>query len=137
MERLTVYDRLAGVMVGDLKSGIDERRAFDKLARYEDTGLEPAEIDSVFIHSVLEENKRLKSELEALQVPNAPITLEELREMDEPVWVECGKSLFTPNGGYYCLCQNGTITTPAGAQFNIEEIPKWVFYRRKPEEGTA
>lgn len=32
----------------------------DRLAAYEDTGLEPEEINSVFIHSVIEENKRLK-----------------------------------------------------------------------------
>lgn len=32
----------------------------DRLAAYEDTGLEPDEIDSVFIHDVIEENKRLK-----------------------------------------------------------------------------
>lgn len=32
----------------------------NRLAAYEDTGLEPEEIDSVFIHSVIEENRRLK-----------------------------------------------------------------------------
>lgn len=67
--------------------------------------------------------------------PNDPLTLEELREMDGPVWLECDVSPFTPNGGYYCLCQYGNITTPSGSQFNIEEIPHWKFYRRKPEEG--
>lgn len=35
-------------------------KTIDRLAAYEDTGLEPEEIDSVFIHSVIEENKRLK-----------------------------------------------------------------------------
>lgn len=44
MERLTEWSYLAGVMVGDLKAGVDDRKAFDRLAAYEDTGLEPEEI---------------------------------------------------------------------------------------------
>lgn len=66
---------------------------------------------------------------------NDQLTIEQLREMDEPVWAECGVTPFTPNGGYYCLCQCGNITAPSGAQFDIEEIPHWKFYRRQPEEG--
>lgn len=69
--------------------------------------------------------------------PNDPMTMKQLYEMDEPVWVECGATPFTPNGGYYCLCQFGKITTPSGSQFDIEEIPHWKFYRRKPEEGIT
>ncbi|MEG1564853.1 MAG: hypothetical protein RR365_14190 [Bacteroides sp.] len=38
MERLTEYDYLAGVKTGDLKAGIDERKAFNYLAAYEDIG---------------------------------------------------------------------------------------------------
>lgn len=38
---------------------IPEER-FLKLAAYEDTGLEPEEIDSVFVQNVIEENKRFK-----------------------------------------------------------------------------
>lgn len=64
--------------------------------------------------------------------PNDQLTLEQLREMDRPVWVECGATPFTPNGGYYCLCQFGKITAPSGAQFDIEEISHWNFYCRKP-----
>lgn len=44
MERLIEYDYLAGVRTGDLKAGVDPRRAFDRLAAYEDTGLEPEDI---------------------------------------------------------------------------------------------
>lgn len=44
VERLTEWSYLAGVMTGDLKAGVDERKAFDRLAAYEDTGLEPEEI---------------------------------------------------------------------------------------------
>lgn len=37
MERLTEWSYLADVMVGELKAGVDERKAFDRLADYEDT----------------------------------------------------------------------------------------------------
>ena len=63
--------------------------------------------------------------------PNEPLTLEELREMDEPVWVAC-KPIEGGNG-YWCLCQHGHIITPAGSIYNVKEIPHWVFYRRPPE----
>ena len=56
---------------------------------------------------------------------------EELREMDEPVWVAC-KPIEGGNG-YWCLCQHGHIITPAGSIYDVKEIPHWVFYRRPPE----
>ncbi|WP_329757319.1 hypothetical protein [Dysosmobacter welbionis] len=65
--------------------------------------------------------------------PNEPLTLEELREMDEPVWVTC-KPIEGGNG-YWCLCQHGHIITPAGSIYDVKEIPHWVFYRR-PLEGA-
>ena len=65
--------------------------------------------------------------------PNEPLTLEELREMDEPVWVAC-KPIEGGNG-YWCLCQHGHIITPAGSIYDVKEIPHWVFYRR-PLEGA-
>ena len=64
--------------------------------------------------------------------PNEPLTLEELREMDEPVWVAC-KPIEGGNG-YWCLCQHGHIITPAGSIYDVKEIPHWVFYRRPLEE---
>lgn len=60
--------------------------------------------------------------------------LEELREMDEPVWVAC-KPIEGGNG-YWCLCQHGHIITPAGSIYDVKEIPHWVFYRR-PLEGEV
>ena len=66
-----------------------------------------------------------------LTPPNDPLTLEELREMDEPVWVAC-KPIEGGNG-YWCLCQHGHIITPAGSIYNVKEIPHWVFYRCPPE----
>ena len=44
MERLTERDCLGGVQTGDLKDGVDERKAFDRLAAYEDTGLTPEKV---------------------------------------------------------------------------------------------
>ena len=67
-----------------------------------------------------------------LTPPNEPLTLEEPREMDEPVWVAC-KPIEGGNG-YWCLCQHGHIITPAGSIYDVKEIPHWVFYRRPLEE---
>lgn len=69
----------------------------------------------------------------ALSPPNEPLTIEQLREMDEPVWVAC-KPIEGGNG-YWCLCQHGHIITPAGSIYDVKEIPHWVFYRR-PLEGA-
>lgn len=64
-------------------------------------------------------------------LPNEPLTLEQLREMDGPVWVAC-KPIEGGNG-YWCLCRYGHITTPGRTFFEVGEIPHWVFYRRPPE----
>lgn len=63
--------------------------------------------------------------------PNEPLTLDELREMDGPVWVAC-KPIEGGNG-YWCLCRYGHITTPGRTFFEVGEIPHLVFYRRPPE----
>ena len=68
------------------------------------------------------------------RLANEPLTLEQLREMDEPVWVAC-KPIEGGNG-YWCLCQHGHIITPAGSIYDVKEIPHWVFYRR-PLEGEV
>ena len=68
------------------------------------------------------------------RMANEPLTLEQLREMDEPVWVAC-KPIEGGNG-YWCLCQHGHIITPAGSIYDVKEIPHWVFYRR-PLEGEG
>lgn len=61
-----------------------------------------------------------------LTPPNEPLTLEELREMDEPtpVWWE--------KAGLWCLCERGFIITPNGNIYEFEEN-NWTFYRRPPE----
>ena len=63
--------------------------------------------------------------------PNEALAIEELREMDEPVWVACKP--IEGGDGYWCLCQHGHIITPAGSIYDVKEIPHWVFYRRPPE----
>ena len=68
------------------------------------------------------------------RMANEPLTLEQLREMDEPVLVAC-KPIEGGNG-YWCLCQHGHIITPAGSIYDVKEIPHWVFYRR-PLEGEV
>lgn len=63
--------------------------------------------------------------------PNEPLTLEELREMHEPVWVSVP---VLKNGGYWCLCNGGTIIPPSCQEFDARNIKDWVFYRRPPKE---
>ena len=46
-ERLTNYDYVAGIKVGDLKTGINQEKAFDRLAQYEDSGLSPDEVQDL------------------------------------------------------------------------------------------
>ena len=67
----------------------------------------------------------------ALSPPNEPLTIEQLREMEDPVWCVCK----TVEGfeGFWCLCNHGYILTPARQIFDVKEIPHWVFYRRPPE----
>ena len=66
-----------------------------------------------------------------LTPPNEPMTIEQLREMEDPVWCVCK----TVEGfeGFWCLCNHGYILTPARQIFDVKEIPHWVFYRRPPE----
>lgn len=63
--------------------------------------------------------------------PNEPLTLEQLRGMEDPVWCVCK----TVEGfeGFWCLCDHGYILTPARQIFDVKEIPHWGFYRRPPE----
>lgn len=69
-----------------------------------------------------------------LTPPNEPLSIEQLREMDGPVWVAC-KPIEGGNG-YWCLCRYGHITTPGRTFFEVGEIPHWVFYRRPPDGET-
>lgn len=61
------------------------------------------------------------------------LTVEELNEIYDPVWVSC--KTFEGTDGYWCLCNKGHIICPSGQSFAAEEILNWVFYRNKPNEG--
>ena len=65
----------------------------------------------------------------ALTQPNELLTLEELREMDEPtpVWWK--------RAGCWCLCERGFIIAPNGNIYEFEETDR-TFYRRPPEGKT-
>ena len=62
---------------------------------------------------------------------NTPLTLDELQDMDAPVWRAC-KTIKGGNG-YWCLCKNGRIMTPSGRLFEARSVSLWTFYRRPPE----
>lgn len=61
-----------------------------------------------------------------------PLTLDELQQMDAPVWCLC-KPIEGGNG-FWCLCKKGKIITPSGACYDVKEIPHWVFLRNKRKE---
>ena len=63
---------------------------------------------------------------------NDPLTLDELSERNAPVFLPIKDF---PNGGYWCLCENGYIIPPSGRGFMAKERPNWVFYSQKPEDG--
>ncbi len=75
------------------------------------------------------------------KLPNPPLTLEELREMDrEPVWV-VGVTSINKFRGHWDICdwENGKVVSfpycmenPDIGQYGIT----WRAYRRRPEEGT-
>lgn len=63
--------------------------------------------------------------------PNEPVTLEELRGMKKPVWMDC--KTVDGEAGYWCLCVLGEIVTPGGAYFKAEKLNAQ-FYLRPPKE---
>ena len=62
---------------------------------------------------------------------NKSLTMDELSERNAPVFLPIKDF---PNGGYWCLCENGYIIPPSGHGFMAKERPNWVFYSQKPEE---
>ena len=117
-------------------------KIINRLAAYEDTGLDPEEINSVFIHSVIEENKRFAELAQAekdgrlvVLPPNDPLTLEALREMDgEPVWIcdpDGSDGMWALVDLEYELCR----TAKGGIAIFDTYGKTWLAYRRKPEEG--
>ena len=117
MERMTVKcdDRHWGLSFTVYDNAVPSRIleklpiAIDRLAAYEDTGLEPEEVaqtklalmgkalaeikefEGVPVNRMIELAQAEKDGRLVVLLPNDPLTLDELREMDgEPVWIEWG-----------------------------------------------
>lgn len=159
MKRLTHIDHI-GWYIEDESIAYDGRRRgldVDRLAAYEDTGLEPEQVEHIknaligkAIAEVQEFDsipiKRLQELAQAekdgrLEVlpPNDPLTLEELREMDgEPVWCIIidgdykGESFWVlvSIDTAECICNNWDVILFAYYG------KTWLAYRRKLEEGA-
>ena len=134
-------------------------RAIDRLATYEDTGLEPETvsdllerfiffyrmvegldlIDPVHFGAFVDRVKRWqRAEKDGRLVvlpPNDPLTLEALREMDgEPVWIcdpDGSDGMWALVDLEYELCR----TAKGGIAIFDTYGKTWLAYRRKPEEG--
>ena len=120
---------------------------YRRVAEYEDAGLEPAEVKLAVaalmgqeLAQIVEINDVPLSrliELARAEKDNAPLTLEELREMiGEPVWVE------TPGireYGRYGIVESVDAECNAlflSADFSCHDYGKnWLPYRRKPENS--
>lgn len=152
MERLTNRDSRDGIIIQEV---------IDRLAAYEDTGLEPSEINHILdaygrgltlrtdVGGRLEIIKdiptdRLKELAQAekdghlVVLPsNDPLTLEELQEMNgEPVWV-CGirRNRYMPSEwATVYLKWQGCKTASGGIVFFDRYNDTWIAYRRKPSE---
>lgn len=107
----------------------------DRLKRYEDTGLMPDDVERL-----------------AAREPNAPLTLEELREIAllEWLWVEMihpteRQRFHNITSAYYQIYTDYTDGEALCCgwpgiihEFEYEDYGKsWLAYRRKPEEGTV
>lgn len=156
MERLT--RRICGgwgVTPGyELNTVRGMKAVVDRLAAYENTGLEPGEVvamkivllwrelakitdvDGVSINRICELSQAEKDGRLVVLPHNDPLTLDELREMDgEPVW-----GAFSDGSGRYMIIQwhNSEFFKTFECGFLLlEEYGKtWRAYRRKPEEKT-
>ena len=127
------------------------RVAVDRLASYEDTGLMPDDITGLMAAhgtaiAALAQYRSLGTvkELRALikSPPNAPLTMEELREMDgEPVWCVDGSgnkrwAIVSVYGEYPddFECYTAQYGRIPGWGYGIDGAAGWLAYRRKPEE---
>ena len=105
-----------------------------RLAAYEDTGLEPEEINRIM--SEYERGIPTSRMIETMkEPPNEALTLEELRDMDgEPVWVVSqdgrNESCWMLVDVKYELCREAH----GGMAVFDTNGKTWLAYRRKPEE---
>lgn len=164
MERLTIKTpKGAALKMADAYDSQDSARqdlmeryrvAVDRLAAYEDTGLDPEEIFGLCsmgrrskMAKMLRWEEAEKDGRLVVLPPNDPLTLEELREMDgEPVWCvdSCGNECWCLlNCNYvapYCydngsgLWDGSFYGMPGDGKHGLHELG-WLAYRRKPEKG--
>lgn len=154
MERLTWKRNLDGFEDVGLRDSVTVGDAVCRLSAYEDTGLEPEEIvaiknafmgrelakitefEGVPIARMRELAQAEKDGRITVESPNAPLTLEELREMDgEPVWIS---NLTSEYGGYWLTTvDSGLISfrNRGGYSFFLEEILRCgsKIYRKQQE----
>lgn len=72
--------------------------------------------------------------IDALDPPNEPLTLEQLREMDgEPVWDEKGKCYLVDTT--YQFCSDSDIEIAIVDKRSIERYPYRITLYRRPPEG--
>lgn len=96
--------------------------------------------DGVSFGQIEEAIEMAISALRTQQQPNAPLTLEELREMDrKPVWVEsyrnakCGKYVILDGYDQELHC----LRVIGGGLLDCTVMEKsWLAYRRRPEKNV-
>lgn len=147
----------AGITIGEL-AGMPQNEysclnvleeVFSRLAAYEDTGLEPEEIEELIHKSYGPLHKKLVEWITAekewrltIEPPNEPLSLDDLRKMvGEPVWVVPLDE--TPDWKpCWVICMEDYIlvhstTSESRVYFlrdNKDYGKTWVAYRRKPED---
>ena len=151
MERLTYVKKPSQFDRGKYPTKYTSRHTFQevvaRLAAYEDTGLEPEEIQRMkeymkpfTIRDIDRFNEIMQAEKDGRLVvlpPNDPLTPEQLREMDrKPVWIcdpDGSDGMWALVDLEYELCRTAT----GGIAIFDTYGKTWLAYRRKPEEGTT
>lgn len=151
MNRLTRRDS-KGWYIKDQSVAYDERRRgeeIDRLAAYEDTGLEPEEIVDLRrawdMYGGEDGINKMIAGIQRKAPNNEPLTLEELLEMDgEPVYMYAANHF---NGRYGFWNIVGKFEKQLGGilfsgrmtgLFSCEDYgDTWLAYRMNPEEGTT
>lgn len=100
-----------------------QREVWDRLKAYEDTGLEPEEIEKAMAISALREQEERENP--------KPLTLDELREMDgEPVWIDD----WVEDSHGWELSEDASDYFDDDSRTAESYGICWVSYRSKPKE---
>lgn len=135
MERMTFKTNSDCGPVWVNRIGVTPQMSTDRLAAYEDTGLEPEEVvDLQRAWDMYGGEEGITAML--TPPPNAPLTLEELQGMDgEPVWVIQPDNILPPFWGVVDA-KGGTVVGVLYCGTFEDYDTEWLAYRRKLEEGT-